>query len=159
MKKFYQILSYILVAALASTVTLFVSTGTPQVAPVQTGRSKLDQLADLIEERFIGEADRTAYEDAAAHAMVAALGDEWSYYIPASKMQDYVDTHRNEHVGIGVSIEPTPDGTGILVLKVEPGTPAQEGGILPGDVIVAVDGTTVAQAGWEAASDTRSGNR
>jgi hypothetical protein len=76
MKKFYQILSYILVAALTSTVTLFVSTGLLQTAPVHTGQSKLDQLADLIEERFIGEADRTAYEDAAAHAMVAALGDE-----------------------------------------------------------------------------------
>lgn len=148
----------LLVAVLSSATTLVISF--PLIANMTDStpsQSKLEELQTIIEVMYIAEVDSTALEDAAAAAMVAATGDRWSYYIPASKMQDYVDTHRNEYVGIGVSIEPTPDGTGILVLKVEPGTPAQEGGILPGDVIVAVDGTTVAQAGWEAASDMVSG--
>ena len=44
---------------------------------------KLTQLEALISQRFIGEVDETAIEDAAADAMVQALGDPWSYYIPA----------------------------------------------------------------------------
>ena len=67
MKKLYRILSYIVVAALASAVTMGICSQywMPEY-------SKLEQLADLIDERFIGESDRTAYEDAAAAAMVAA---------------------------------------------------------------------------------------
>lgn len=47
--------------------------------------SKLEQLESLILERFIGDADQTAMEDAAAAAMVKSLNDRWSYYIPASE--------------------------------------------------------------------------
>ena len=50
MKKVWQILSYILVAAIAASAALF-PVGWYEEVPTQ---SKLDQLADLIEERFIG---------------------------------------------------------------------------------------------------------
>ena len=140
MKKFCQILSYVLVAALTATVTMFITVGTPQAAPVQSGQSKLDQLADLIEERFIGEADRTAYEDAAAHAMVAALGDEWSYYIPAGEYQTHLESVNNAYVGIGISIVAQEGVLGFEVTKVNAGGPAEEAGMRPGDVIVGIEG-------------------
>ena len=66
---------------------------------------KLDELMDLVEEKFIGESDRAAMEDAAAAAIVESLGDRWSYYIPASQMQDYNDTMSNSYVGIGITIQ------------------------------------------------------
>ena len=56
-------LSYILVAALASACTWFLADRIPN--------SKLEQLADVIDRRFIGQADQTAVEDAAAAAMVS----------------------------------------------------------------------------------------
>ena len=92
MKRIQQILSYILVAALASVTTL----ATVSYMNWNDQVSKLDQLSGLIEERFIGEADRMAYEDAAAAAMVNALGDEWSYYIPASQYQSHLETVKSE---------------------------------------------------------------
>ena len=70
-----RVASYILVAAVASAVTFFLYGEAP---------SKLDQLEALIGEKFIGEVDKTAIEDAAASSMIAALGDRWSYYIPAA---------------------------------------------------------------------------
>ena len=82
-EKLLRIGSYILVAALAAAVTLAV------FCRGEDGPSKLDQLESLIEERFIGEADLTDLEDAAADAMVNATGDRWSYYIPASEYQTY----------------------------------------------------------------------
>ena len=133
MKQASKILSYILVAVLSSALTLFVSYGIPE-------ESKLQELSDLIDECFIGEADRTEYEDAAASAMVAALGDRWSYYIPASDFQAHTEQMENAYVGIGITISVMSDGTGFEVTKVNEGGPADEAGMLPGDVITGIDG-------------------
>ena len=139
-KKILRFLSYILVAVAASVVTLIYAP-VPEFVPTS---SKLDQLADLIEERFIGESDRTAMEDAAAAAMVDSLGDEWSYYIPAAAYQSHVERMNNAYVGVGITITVREDETGVDVLKVNEGGPADEAGMLPGDVIIAVDGMSVA---------------
>ena len=140
MRKFQRILSYILVAALASAISLF----TAEQFRMQTTVSKLDQLSALIEERFIGEADKTAYEDAAAHAMVNALGDEWSYYIPASQLKAHQETMNNSYVGIGITITVREEGDGFSITKVNAGGPADEAGMLAGDVIVEIEGQSAA---------------
>ena len=140
MKKLQQILSYILVAALASTATFFAA----ETFWNQKKVSKLDQLSNLIEERFIGEADRTAYEDAAAAAMVKALGDEWSYYIPASQLQAHQEDSNNAYVGIGITITVRTEGDGFAVTKVNEGGPAEAVGMKAGDVIVEIEGQSAA---------------
>ena len=149
MKKVWQILSYILVAAIAASVALFTAGGIEE----KSEQSKLDQLADLIEERFIGESDRKAYEDAAAAAMVDALGDEWSYYIPADQMQAHTETVNNAYVGIGITITLQEDGSGFLITKVNEGGPADQVGMEPGDVIVGIEDQSAAGMSAEEARD------
>ena len=94
---------------------------------------KLDELMALCEERYIGEADRTAMEDAAAAAIIEALGDRWSYYIPASSYQDYTEQMNNSYVGIGITIQVREDKAGFDIVAVEKGGPAYEAGICPGE--------------------------
>lgn len=149
MKKVWQILSYILVAAIAASAALF-TVGWYEEVPTQ---SKLDQLADLIEERFIGESDRKAYEDAAAAAMVDALGDEWSYYIPADQMQAHTESVNNAYVGIGITITVMDDGSGFHITKVNEGGPADQAGMEPGDVIIGIEGQSAAGMTAEEARD------
>ena len=60
MKKFHQILSYVLVAIAASFVTLLLADKLNL-----PGESKLDQLQSLIADVFIEDYDETAAEDAA----------------------------------------------------------------------------------------------
>lgn len=129
-----KILSYILVAALASAATFFLCGGGP---------SKLASLQSLLERRFIGKVDSTAIEDAAAAAMVNALGDRWSYYVPAENYEALQEQHENAYVGVGISIEARQDGQGFNIVQVEPGGPALEAGIQPGDVLVEADGQPV----------------
>lgn len=132
-KKIVLFLSYLLVAALASSATF-------AFIPGQTQRSdKLQELEDLIEERFIGEANREAMEDAAADAMVKATGDRWSYYIPASEYQRYREQMQNSYVGIGVTIEVEEESGGFLIIAVADGSSAQEAGIQIGDLIFYVN--------------------
>ena len=139
MKNFQKFMSYVVVAVLASIVTLSLNHG-----PVQeTRQNKLDQLEQLILDKFIGEADKTAMEDAAAYAMVESLGDRWSYYIPAEEYSSYMDQMNNSYVGIGVTIQVQEDGSGFLIVKVNEGGPADQAGMLPGDLLIAVDGTDV----------------
>lgn len=140
MKKVWKILSYVLVAALASAVTFGVASFTGSDGT----EYKLEQLADLIEERFIGEADRTEMEDAAAAAMVGSLDDQWSYYIAAEDYAAHAEQMNNAYVGIGITIQVMEDESGIQVIKVNEGGPAEEAGILVEDVIVAVDGQRIA---------------
>ena len=133
--KIIIVLSYLAVAAAAATLTL-VLTAKP------AHYTKLEELADLLEERFIDGVDRAELENAAADAMVEALGDRWSYYIPASQYDSYQDQKNNSYVGIGVTISAVENG--YLIEEVAQGGPAEKAGLLAGDVIVAVDGTRVA---------------
>ena len=140
MKTFWKVLSYLLVAILASALTLSAVVGIPGFAGVSGDASKLEQLKDMLVERYIGGADETELEEAAAHAMVSATGDRWSYYIPADQYQAYIETMETAYVGIGITIQAAEDNSGFLVTKVNAGGPAEEAGVLAGDVIVAIEG-------------------
>jgi len=141
MKRLTRLLSYILVAALSSAVTFgFMQ---PEVSP---NIAKLTQLESMLEAKFIGEVDETALGDGAAAGMVAALGDRWSYYISASEYAAYEEQMANAYVGVGITIQLTEDDSGFLILKVNEGGPAEEAGLLAGDVIIGVEGQNV--VGW-----------
>lgn len=138
-KTITKILSYVLVAAIASgtTVACFFLSRRNQT-------SKLNEVESLIDQYFIGDVDTGKLEDAAASAMVAALGDRWSYYMTAEQYKSYQETLSNSYVGIGVTILVREDGTGFDITEVVDGSPAQEAGVLAGDILTAVDGTNVA---------------
>ena len=99
LKFFNRILSYVLVATVASAVTWFFYPE-PEVQP----QSKLSQLQQIIETRFIGEIDPVFMQDVAAQGMVASLGDPWSYYISAADYNAYKEQSMNAYVGIGVTV-------------------------------------------------------
>ena len=130
-------LSYVLVAALSSAITL-------QLWTARNRYDKLSELQRIIEQQFVGDADMDLAQDAAAAAMVYALGDRWSYYIPAEEFASYQENKDNAYVGIGVTIQVREDGTGIDIQEVTPGGAAQIAGILPGDILIKVDGQSVA---------------
>ena len=134
-----KIMTHILAASIgaAIAVMLFIWTGTTVKDP---GLTKLEELQALIEERFIGESDATAMGDAAAVAMIDSLGDRWSYYISAAEYESYMEQMKNAYVGVGMTVTLREDGTGADVIQVIKGGPAEEAGLLSGDVIVAVDG-------------------
>lgn len=129
--KLLRFLSYVVVAMLATAITLQMT--------VKTGTGKLDRLENLIQERYIGEADGEAMEDAAAAAMVKATGDRWSYYIPASQYEAHKEQSENAYVGIGITIQQAEDGSGFLIVMVNQDGPAQEAGIQVNDLLIAIE--------------------
>ena len=134
-------LSYILVAVAAAVITLAVTAGHGSTI-VFPGTSKLEELQKLLETYYIDidKVEMTKVEDAAANAMVEALGDRWSYYVTKEEYAQLMEQNANSYVGIGITITAREDKQGFDITKVEPGGSAQAGGILPGDVLIGAEG-------------------
>lgn len=129
-------LSYVLVAAVSAFAAIMLW---------GNGSSKLEALEWVIENKYIGQADMEKARDAAAEAMVDALGDRWSYYISAEDYAAYQDNKDNSYVGVGITIIKREDAVGFDITEVTPGGSAHEQGVLPGDILIAVDGQPVAE--------------
>ena len=142
------ILSYVLAAVLASAATLGIVT----LMGPKDSYSKLEELSDVIQEKFIGEADVTAMEDAAAVGMIEALGDRWSHYISADEYSAYLDQMNNAYVGVGITIQLREDGY-LDIVEVVPGGPAEGAGLLAGDLLIAADGADCAELGIDGTRD------
>lgn len=134
-RKLYRLLTYILVAAIASCVTFILVT--------RAETTKLEELEALILECFVGDTDKTALEDGAAAGMLGATGDQWSYYVPADEYDAYMEQMNNAYVGIGIIIVNTPNDRGYEIQQVDFAGGAHEAGICPGDILVSVEGKPV----------------
>ncbi len=128
-------LSYVIVALAASFISLTLW---------GQGNTKLAEMEALVERYFIGDPDLEEARDAAANAFIEALGDRWSYYVPADEYAAHQESKENVYVGVGITIAEREDKTGFDIREVVPGGSAQEQGILPGDILIAVDGKSVA---------------
>lgn len=141
-KKILIALSYLLVATLAVTGTLYF-TG---------GYSKLDEIEALIENCFIGEVDMAAVEDAAANAMVSATNDRWSYYLSAEEYETHLEQVNNAYVGIGITIQ-LEEEEGYRIVAITAGGPAEEAGLEVDDLLINADDQDLRQLKIEAVRD------
>ena len=154
MKRFWKIVLVLLLVFVTAVVTFLGTWG--YVTDLYENRSvsspvaaKVEELHSYLDYYFIddydAEAAAAAAADSAAEAMIAATGDVWSYYIPASQMQSYREFSNNAYVGIGVTIQEAENG--MEIMTVTEGGPADRAGILVGDILTLVDGASTAEAG------------
>lgn len=150
-KTILLVLSFAAVAGLAFCAAFYVAGRL--YAPQSAAAQKTAEISAYLERFFIDDYDEDALADAAASAMVTATGDRWSYYLSADQYADYEESMNNAYVGIGVTIVLSEEQGGMLVEDVTAGGPAEEAGVLPGDVLTAVDGQSTLELGM---SGTRS---
>ena len=111
--------------------------------PESPALRKAREVYTVLNTCYIGELDEQVMCDAIPAAMVFATGDRWSYYISAEDLRTHMEQMENAYVGIGVTVEISEEGE-CRVIEVAPGGPADEAGILTGDIFSAVDGTDCA---------------
>jgi carboxyl-terminal processing protease len=98
----------------------------------------IDAAADRIESSAAQPVNREQLERAAIEGMLKALGDRWSAYYAPSEFDSFQDALEGRYSGVGLWVRA---GTkGVVVSSVQPQSSAEAAGLLPGDVIVAVDG-------------------
>lgn len=89
------------------------------------------------------DADLGGATDQALDALVNGLGDRWSYYRSAEDYEALKATRANNYVGVGVTVTYERE-EGLYVQSVTAGGPAEKAGVVPGDIITAVDGQSIA---------------
>ena len=134
---------------LAVVLTLGVTVGGSLLAlrlTVGEGALSLLEGLMLVNTRFVGEYEPVEAVDAALEGMVKGLGDRWSYYLNAEAYEAQNLRRKNQYVGIGVTVSYERE-EGLLILEVTPGSPAEEAGLLPGEVITQAEGVSLAGEG------------
>jgi carboxyl-terminal processing protease len=79
--------------------------------------------------------------DKMIHGFVTAYGDKFTQYFSPDELLSFQTMIEGDFEGIGAYVEESPNG--IYVSGVLPGSPAQKSGLLPGDLIQAVDGLSM----------------
>lgn len=97
---------------------------------------------EIIESHYAEDVDKNAIFDGALKGMVSTLGDKHSTYLGGDLYKDFSAQMSGTYAGIGVYIASTDDG--ILIAGVMEGSPAEEAGLQRGDILVSIDGTSVA---------------
>ena len=97
------------------------------------------EIKNVVDKEFIDEVDRSAMGDSAAAAMIAGLGDKWSYYMSPNEYKAFQLSSTGEYAGIGVAILKE-EGGGFEVISVNMDSPAALAGLTAGMVITSVDG-------------------
>ena len=154
MNKLMKLMSYILVAALASAATFFAMPAREPASAASQVReeySKLEELQELVDEKFIGEIDWKVVEDTAAAGMIAGLGDRWSYYMSAESYESYLDQMSNSYVGVGITVTEREDRY-LDILEVVAGGPAWKAGVEPGGIVIRVGEQDISEVGINGAT-------
>ena len=113
-------------------------------------------VAELYLEYFFDESDRsdkTVNTDAYLACYTGAVGDDYAVYRTAAEYDEFDTDMSGSFVGIGVSVTFDMITGVVTVLEVIPDSPAEEAGILSGDLIVGVGDLTVEEAGYDATVD------
>ena len=99
----------------------------------------LNKYKSIINKYYLGEVDEEKLKEGAIKGYIEGLEDPYTEYISKEDMQDYLDDTMGNFVGIGIYMVKNTEVDKIQVLAPIKNSPAEKAGILPGDLIIAVD--------------------
>lgn len=102
---------------------------------------EIDSVFDKIVEDYYDDVDKEKLIEGAVSGMLSVL-DENTSYMDKANSTSFNNKMKGEYFGIGVEAL-TLEGTGVLVVGVTKGSPAERSGIKVDDTIIEVDGTSL----------------
>lgn len=100
----------------------------------------LARFRSELEKKYMGEINDEDLINGAIKGYVAALGDPYTVYYTKEEMKEIMQETNGNYVGIGIYMTLNKEKNAIEVIKPMEGSPAEEAGILQGDIITKVDG-------------------
>lgn len=129
---------------------------------IRNNLNAIYSIYNLINTYSINELDQQSAFDEQASALINAIGDKYSVYIPKEEMEDFEETNLGLYSGIGCYIlKQNPKNINLnepetYMIKIEspfPGGPADRAGLKANDLISKIDGELVnALTGTEASN-------
>ncbi len=100
---------------------------------------------DLIHQQYVDQpVDDIALMRGALAGMLEALGDDPTRYMAPEEYSIITSDQSGELQGIGAYVEGV-EGEGLRIISPFPGSPAEAEGLLPGDLVIQVDDTDIAE--------------
>lgn len=106
-------------------------------------KKKTGEIEELINAYYLDEIDEQKVEDTMYTGMVAGLEDPYSVYYSKEELESMEESISGAYSGIGATLAQDPDTGELSVVSCFDGTPAQEAGLQPGDVITGWNGKSV----------------
>jgi carboxyl-terminal processing protease len=101
---------------------------------------KIQLMERYIDKYFLDEVDVEQQEDYMYKGMMAGLDDVYSGYYTKEEYEDMKESRSGQYCGIGCVISQDAETGKFSVVKTYTNSPAEQAGLLAGDVLVAVDG-------------------
>lgn len=124
-----------ILGAIAPYIGIKVETGTLDLSSVQKSYQNLKA-------NFDGDLNEQALIDGASRGLVAAAGDQYTVFMDAKETEAF-NKELSGEIGGGVGAEIGIRNDQPTIIRVLPGNAAEKAGLLSGDVIVAVNGTSM----------------
>lgn len=102
---------------------------------------KINFLKEYLNENYLIDVSEDELNIGQLKGMVAALDDPYSVYLTREEFDDLIEDTSGKFYGIGIYMS-TVDGLLTVVSPIKD-TPAEQAGILPGDIILEVDGQEI----------------
>jgi carboxyl-terminal processing protease len=109
--------------------------------PASQGPAALAEVRRLVLEQWVEEPDAKALDEAALRGLVgelAARGDPFSQWVPPDELTKFEEETSGQFGGLGILVNVV-DGLVHVIAPIED-TPAWKAGILPGDIVLKIDG-------------------
>lgn len=104
---------------------------------------KMGVLEEMIGEYYLEDAGESELEQGVYKGMIEALGDPYSTYYSQEELEDLQNKTQGIYYGIGARVGIDADTQLPRIASVIEGTPAQEAGLMSGDLLYKVDDTLV----------------
>lgn len=102
---------------------------------------KMDVLEDMIEEYFLEEVDSQVLEEGIYRGMISALNDPYSTYYSQEELEELQNKTQGIYYGIGARVGIDADTALPRIASVISNTPAEEAGLMAGDLLYKADDT------------------
>jgi carboxyl-terminal processing protease len=117
---------------------------------VESDRATQAELIDTIEDNYYKPVSVPKLKRASLKGIVSSLNDPFSHYLSPDEAKQFEESVSGSFEGVGMTVEE--DRRGLRVLNVFDGSPAKESGIRNGDLIVGVNGRSLAGVNSELAT-------
>ncbi|MCQ4088764.1 S41 family peptidase [Saccharibacillus sp. JS10] len=108
----------------------------------QNELNKLNTAVKLIEENYYKDVDHEKLVTGAINGIVGSLDDPYSAYMPAEQASEFNESIEGSFTGIGAEVELKNEQ--VTVISPIKGSPAEKAGIRAKDVLLSVDGESLA---------------
>jgi carboxyl-terminal processing protease len=104
----------------------------------------IQSIVNILNEKYLGDTSNLTSEEITygmVKGLIESLGDKYTFFLDPEESEQYLSRSSGDFEGVGISL--SFDGVYTYVESVLQGHPAEAAGVLPGDIILEVDGESV----------------